>query len=129
MTNNLKIKSIKDRKGEELEDEKIKEKKPGIIKKIFKWFSVFLFVVILGGASGIFADRFLFPYLATTSFFEKYECFKPKETEIIVQEKEIIKIEESDTINEAINKVKSSIVTIIKDSDENQLQPQEYGSG
>lgn len=130
MPNNLKIKSISGRNGEELnENETVKKKKPGIVKKIFKWLFIFLFVVMLGGASGVFADRFLFPYLATTTFFEKYDYLKPKETEIIIQEKEIVKIEESNTINEAINKVKSSVVAIAKIKDDDESQPREYGSG
>lgn len=128
MSNNIKIKSIDDKREEEM-DNKMIEKKPGKLKKMFKYIFIFLLTVIIGGASGIFADRFLFPYLATTSLFNKYECFKPRETEIIVQEKEIVKIEESNTIHEAINKVKSSVVSIVKDSDNNESQPLEYGSG
>ncbi len=128
---NIKIKSLEDNNKEEkpssVETIKGKEKKPGIIKKIFKATFVFLFVVVIGGGSGVLVDKFLFPYLAATSFFEKYEFLKPEETKIIVQEKETVKIDESSVINEAINKVKPAVVTIIKD--ENKPQPQAYGSG
>lgn len=124
-----KIKSAKDQGGRELEEMKDKSKKPVITKKLFKWLFIFLFVMIVGGVSGIFADRFLFPYLAKVSFFEKYECFKPRETEIIVQEKEIVRIEESGVINEAINRVKPSVVAIAKTKDNNKFQAEEFGSG
>lgn len=107
--------------------EQKEEKKPGIAKKVLKWLFVFLIVLVVGGAGGVFADRFLFPYLATNAFFEKYECFKPKETKIIVQEKETVKIEESEVINDAISKVKPSVVAIVKEKESDNLQ--HYGSG
>lgn len=133
---NIKIKSITDRKGEELSEEKISEKRPGKFKKMFKWLFIFLLILISGGVSGVAADRFLVPYfLAVYPSLEKYEFLKPKETEVIVKEKETVRIEESSIINEAINKAKPALVTILpkesKEKDSSLKIPNlgEYGSG
>lgn len=130
----IKIKSIKNRPGERITEKEEEKNRPKIIRKVFKWLFILVFVFIIGGFGGVTADRFLFPYLAANDLFEKYEFLQPKETEIVVQEKETVRIEESGAINEAIQKAKPSVVSIIaKDSFEElyvfNFNNESYGSG
>lgn len=129
----IKIKSIKNNRGEEIKDT-AKENKKGTGKKVLKWFFILIAVFIIGGIGGVTADRFLIPYLATNNIFSEYDFLKPKETEVIIQEKETVRIEESGAINEAIQKIKPSVVSIIAKEDFDKsyvigFDNDKYGSG
>ena len=146
MSNNIKVKSISE-KGKKINEIRLDNKqpgkkseiiedgrKPGKVRKFLKWFVLIMLILLISGIAAITADRFLFPYLASVPGLEKYEFLKPRETEVIIQEKETVKIEESDTINEAIKKIKPAIVTIILKDEESQTvsnlyETEKYGSG
>jgi serine protease Do len=150
MSNNVKVESISE-KGKKINEIKMdsrepgqtsknskessgESKKPGKVRKFFKWLVIIILILFISGAAAITADRFLFPYLASVPSLEKYEFLKPRETEVIIQEKETVKIEESDTINEAIKKIKPAIVTIIPKDEEAKTvlslsENENFGSG
>jgi len=70
-------------------------------------------ILIIGGIGGILADQFLLPYLSTIPFFSKISFIEHagNGTKIINPTEKII-ITENIAIEEAINKIKSSLVAI-----------------
>lgn len=119
--------NIQGKEDKNAKEKKEAMKKPKRIRKIIKWSIILIVVVIVSGIVAVTADRFLFPYLSTVPSLRNYEFLKPRETEIIIQEKETVKIEESDIINEAIKKLKPTIVTIIPKEDEDLSASKLYG--
>jgi serine protease Do len=85
-----------------------------MIKKISKKAAFALGVLIVGGFGGIIADRYLFPYLGSSSFFSRYEFLKKGTENItIINKTEEITIKEETSINKITNQVASSVVNII----------------
>jgi len=70
-------------------------------------------ILIIGGAGGILADQFLLPYLSTIPFFSKIGFIEHagNSTKIINPTEKII-ITENTAIEEAIDKIKPSLVAI-----------------
>lgn len=85
---------------------------------MFKKALFILFIVLISGTSAICADRYLFPYLAATKLFSKYEFLK-KTTEnvTVINKTEQVYIKEASSINQITNQTSSSIVNIISYSD------------
>ncbi|MFZ2188132.1 MAG: S1C family serine protease [Candidatus Moraniibacteriota bacterium] len=70
-------------------------------------------IIVIGGLSGIIANRYIFPRLAITKFFGKYDFIK-KSTEnvTVINKTEQVFIKEDSSINKIVNQVTSSVVNI-----------------
>jgi S1-C subfamily serine protease len=70
-------------------------------------------IILISGFSGIFANRYVFPRLATMKFFAKYAFIK-KSTEnvTIINKTEQVYIKEESSINKIVSQVTSSVVSI-----------------
>lgn len=87
---------------------------------MFKKIVFILIVIIISGLSGIFANRWFFPRLATTDFFSKYEFLKKTANDVtIINKTEQIYVKEESSINKITNQATSSIVNIVSYSDKN----------
>ena len=85
-----------------------------MIKKISKKVLVLLCVLIIGGLGGLIFDRYLFPYLSTTNFFNKYDFLKrTAEETTIINKTEQVYVKEETSINKISNQASSSVVDII----------------
>jgi serine protease Do len=79
-----------------------------------------LIVIIISGLSGILANRWLFPRLAVTDFFSKYEFLKKTTDEVtVINKTEQVYVKEESSINTITNQAVSSIVNIISYSEKN----------
>lgn len=107
----IKIKSIQDLKDKVRISQKASKKVK--VKIGWRWFLILILILFFGGIAGVIADSLLIPYIITLPRFEKYSFLKPKTKEIIVREKETIKISESEEISEVIRKTKPAVVGII----------------
>ena len=130
---NIKIKSIKARqkaasktaedffKKDTAQSESLetfpKPYRPRRFYKIVRLFFIGFFILIIGGAGGILADRFLFPYLSHHSLFSRYQFLKKTSngTTIINQVKEI-KMSEEEILPQAIKKILPAKVTVISET-------------
>ena len=92
---------------------------PGNLKKIMSKKILFIVgIILISGFSGIIADRFFFPYLATSSFFSKYEFFKKAAEEVtIINKTEQVFIKEESSINKLANQTVPAVVNIISYSE------------
>lgn len=71
-------------------------------------------VVVLGALGALIFVVFLLPYLLTNPYFENYQFVRDfKQGKIVVNQKESVYIQENMGIEEAIQRVKNSVVTII----------------
>ena len=71
-------------------------------------------IILIAGISGITANRYLFPRLATTKFFSKYELLrKSAENVTVINKTEQIYIKEESSIDEIVDQTASAIVNII----------------
>lgn len=75
---------------------------------------IFILVIILiSGLSGMFANRYLFPRLATTKFFAKYEFLKKSAADVtIINKTEQVYIKDDTSINKIVGQTLSSVVNI-----------------
>jgi len=112
----IKIKSIRNHQNVNLAEENSppeKPYKPKRLKKFFRFIFLTLFIFIIGGIAGIFAERIFLPYLATIPFFNKYEFVKKAvEQTVIINKTEEINISEDLALVEAIKKIKPALVKI-----------------
>lgn len=77
----------------------------------------YFLVVVFGGFGGILADRFLFPYLSTVSFFSKYDIVRKAAQDVtIINKTEQVTVKEEFSIEKVINQVSSSLVNIVSAS-------------
>ena len=85
-----------------------------MFKKNLKILFFCLAVIILGGIGGIIMDKYLFPYLSSTSFFAKYDFLK-KSTEnvTVINKTEQVTIKEDTSIGKISNQVVSTVVNIV----------------
>jgi S1-C subfamily serine protease len=127
---NIKIKSIKTRQkpasktakdffkkgAEPLQKPFVEPYRPHRLNKIIRLFCVGFFILVIGGAGGILADRFLFPYLSHHPFFSRYQFFKKtgNETTIINQTKEI-KISGEEVLPQVIKNILPKKVTVVSE--------------
>ena len=74
---------------------------------------IILVIIMVGGLSGIIANRYIFPRLAMTKFFGKYDFIK-KSTEnvTVINKTEQVFIKEDSSINKIVSQVTSSVVNI-----------------
>lgn len=79
-----------------------------------KKIGLILFIIILSALSSIFSDRYLFPYLASTKIFQKYDFLK-KSTEnvTVINRTEQVSVKEDSSISKIASQNTSSVVSII----------------
>lgn len=71
-------------------------------------------ILIISGLSGIVADRYLFPRLASTRFFEKYAFLKKSaENVTVINKTEQVYIKEDTTVAKIAAQMSSSVVGIL----------------
>ncbi len=82
--------------------------------KILKKFIFVITVIILGGLGGIIADRYLFPYLAATRLFSRYDFLK-KSTEnvVVINKTEQVVMKEETSLGKIASQVVPSVVNIL----------------
>lgn len=81
-----------------------------MLKKI----SFIAIIIIISGLSGIFADRYLFPYLSSTELFNKYKILKKgTENVTIIDKTEQIYVKEETSVTRIANQTTSSVVNIL----------------
>lgn len=76
--------------------------------------AIIVFIIVLSALSSIFSDRYLFPYLASTKIFQKYDFLK-KSTEnvTVINRTEQVSVKEDSSINKITGQNASSVVSII----------------
>ena len=73
-----------------------------------------LLILIIGGFGGIVANRFIFPYLSTTSFFSKYDFMKQANKDVtIINKTEQVYVKDDTTVDKLTSQVVSSVVSIV----------------
>ncbi len=73
-----------------------------------------LVIIIIGGLSGIIADRYVFPYLSATKLFAKYDFLKKSTEDVtIINKTEQIYVKDDTSINKIASQAESSVVNII----------------
>lgn len=70
-------------------------------------------ILILGALGALIFNIFLLPYLLTNPYFADYQFVKDfKQGKIVVNQKESVYIQENTAIQDAIERVKNSVITI-----------------
>lgn len=83
------------------------------MSKVKKTFFI-IFILILGGLGGIIGNRYLFPYLSTTSLFSKYEFLKKSTEDVtIINKTEQVYVKEETSIEKISSKAASSVVNVL----------------
>jgi S1-C subfamily serine protease len=81
---------------------------------MFKKALFIILIIIISGLSGIIADHYLFPYLSTTDFFNKYKFFKQgAENVTVINKTEQVYVKEDTTLTKIASPIASSIVNIV----------------
>jgi serine protease Do len=81
-----------------------------MIKKIF----IVTAIVIVGGLSGIFFDRYFFPYISTSKLFSKYDFLKKSREDVtVINKTEQVYVKEESSLDKIANQVASSMVNIV----------------
>ncbi len=71
-------------------------------------------IALVSGLSGIFANRYVFPYLSTTKLFSKYDFLKKSTEDVtIINKTEQVYIKDDASINKIISQATSSVVNIV----------------
>lgn len=85
--------------------------------KVKKTFFI-IFILILGGLGGILGNRYLFPYISSTSFFSKYDFLKKSAADVtIINKTEQVYVKEETSIEKISSKVASSVVNVLSYSE------------
>jgi len=88
-----------------------------MIKKTF----LIILIIFLSGASGIVADRYVFPYLATTQFFSRYAFLKRASQDVtVINKTQQVYVKEDSSISKITDPVTATIVNIISYPDTSQ---------
>ncbi len=76
--------------------------------------SVFILgIIFISGLSGVVTNRYIFPRLATTKFFAKYDFIKKSTEEVtIINKTEQIYIKEDASVNKIVSQITASMVNI-----------------
>jgi S1-C subfamily serine protease len=84
------------------------------IKRLF-WLGILVFLVaVVGGFSGIIADRALLPNIAASHFFSRWEIFKKvSENTVIINKTEQVVVSEDDSIETIALSASPSVVNIL----------------
>lgn len=73
-----------------------------------------LLIIILGGLGGIIGNRYLFPYLGTTSFFSKYKFLKKSTDDVtVINKTEQVYVKEETSIEKISSSAASSVVNVL----------------
>ncbi len=81
-----------------------------MLKKLF----LIIIIIVISGVSGIGADRYIFPYLATTKFFSRYKFLKKaSENTTVINKTQQIYVKEDSSVSKITNPVVSSVVNIL----------------
>ncbi|MFA5961646.1 MAG: S1C family serine protease [Parcubacteria group bacterium] len=78
-------------------------------KKVF----IILFVVLVAGLSSIVANRYIFPHLATTKLFAKYDFLKKTAADVtVINKTEQVYVKEDTSISKVVGQALSSVVNV-----------------
>ena len=81
---------------------------------MFKKITFIIAIIIISGLSGIIADHYVFPYLSTTVFFNKYKFFKhAAENVTVINKTEQVYVKEDTTLTKTAGPIASSVVNIV----------------
>ena len=81
---------------------------------MFKKISFIILIVLISSLSGIAADHYLFPYLASTDFFQKHQWLKKSaENTTIINKTDQVYVKEDSSVAKLMSPVTSSIVNIV----------------
>lgn len=71
-------------------------------------------IILIASASGIVADRFLFPYLTTTDFFQRHQWLKKTaENVTVINKTQQVYVKEDSSVAKLMSPVVSSVVNIM----------------
>ena len=74
---------------------------------------IVLAIIIISGLSGVFTNRYIFPRLAATKFFSKYDFIKKSTEDVtIINKTEQVYVKEDSSINKIVSQATSSVVNI-----------------
>jgi serine protease Do len=77
-------------------------------------FFFILVIILVSALSGIFANRYVFPYLATVKFFSKYSFFKKTTNDVtVINKTEQVYVKDDTSVGKIAAPVISSVVNII----------------
>jgi len=80
----------------------------------FLWTFILTLAIILGGVSGIIADRTILPNFAANTFFSRWDFFKKAtENTVIINKTEQITVSEDDSIEKIALQAAPSVVNIL----------------
>lgn len=89
------------------------------MKKVAKIIALVLVVVILGGFSGIVADRFLMPWLSTKESLNKWAFFKKADENVtVINKTEQIVVQEEISVAKTAQSILPSVVKIVSYTDD-----------
>lgn len=81
-----------------------------MLKKTF----YIILIILISGTSAIISDRYLFPRLAATKLFSKYEFLKKSaENVTVINKTEQVYVKEDSSINKIVSQVTPAIVNIV----------------
>jgi len=81
---------------------------------IFKKTTIIIGILLIGGLGGIIADKYIFPHLANTSLFKKYEFLRSASDNVtVINKTEQVYVKEETSIEKISSQASSSVVNII----------------
>jgi S1-C subfamily serine protease len=81
---------------------------------MFKKTIFIILIILVSGLSGIVADHYLFPYLASTDFFQRHQWLKQSaENTTIINRTDQVYVKEASSVAQLMSPVDSSIVNIV----------------
>ncbi|MDQ1283746.1 MAG: hypothetical protein QG620_94 [Patescibacteria group bacterium] len=81
---------------------------------MFKKLIIILAIILVSGFSAVLTDRYLFPYLASTRVFSKYDFLKKSaENVTVINKTEQVYVKEETSVEKVANSGASSVVNII----------------
>lgn len=95
-----------------------------MLKKVYKKTAFILAIILLGGLGGVLADRYLFPYLASTSFFSKYSFFQNSaEDTTVINRIEQVYVKEETATDKITSQTAAVVVNIVSTSNNPSKNP------
>jgi S1-C subfamily serine protease len=81
-----------------------------MFKKIF----YIIIIILISGISGIFADRYAFPRLATTELFSKYAILKDTAKDVtIINKTEQVVVKDDTSVKKVADQVENAMVNVV----------------
>ncbi|HLN19268.1 MAG TPA: S1C family serine protease [Patescibacteria group bacterium] len=85
---------------------------------MFKKIIYLIFIIAISGFSAIFADRYLFPRIANTSFFSRSKLLRSFTADVtVINKTEQVYVKEDSTVAKLASNINSSVVNIISFSE------------